>query len=188
MKKLSLISLLILLCNCASNYKYFNLKENTSIPKDYKIYVRNVEVNLTEKKMSSGLSSQKYPNQEKLNEIFKENIISTLRQEGLYSSEKSGQNVFEADFNINYVRAFMAFTSDKYAGSGLEGYEIKVIKNENVIATRNNNTHYGANQGLLGNLTKIGKNLSLSGNENDELKEINIFASEIARDLTQLDK
>ncbi len=47
MKKLSLISLFILLCGCTSNYKYFNLKENVSIPNGYKIYVGNVNINLS---------------------------------------------------------------------------------------------------------------------------------------------
>ena len=64
----------------------------------------------------------------------------------------------------------MAFTSDKYAASRLEGYKIDVIKNENVIAIRNNKGRYTANHGLVGNLTKIGKTLSLSADQSDELK------------------
>ncbi len=134
------------------------------------------------------MALQKYPNQEKLKEIFKEKIIFSLKEENLYSAQKNDPNVFEADFSINYVRAFMAFTSDKYAGSSLEGYKIKVIKNEELIANRSNNQHYFVNQGLLGNLKKIAKNLTLSGNENDELKEINAFADGIAKDLKMLGK
>jgi len=188
MKKLSLISLFILLCSCTSNYKYFNLKDNASIPNDYKIYVRNVNVSLKEEKMSSGASSKKYPDQEELNKIFKNQIVNQLKQDGLYSDEKNTPNVFEADFDINYVRVFMAFTSDKYAASRLDGYKIDVVKNENIVATRNNNSRYTTNHGLVGNLTKIGKTLSLSADQSDELKEINIFANAIAKDLTQLGK
>ena len=188
MKKISLISLFILLCGCASNYKYFSLKENTSIPDNYKIYVGKVDVNLSEEKMSSGASSKKYPDREELSKIFKDEIISWLRQENLYSEDKNKPNVFEADFDINYVREFMAFTSDRYAGSRLEGYQISVTKNENIIATRSIKGRYTANHGLVGNLTKIGKTLSLSADQSDELKEINVFANAIAQDLKQLGK
>ncbi len=188
MKKLSLISLFILLCGCASNYKFFNIKENVSIPDGYKIYVGKVNVNLSEEKMSSELSSKKYPNQEELSKIFKDEIISQLKREDLYSAERNSPNVFESNFDVNYVRVFMAFTSDKYAASRLEGYKIDVIKNENVIATRNNKGRYTADHGLVGNLTKIGKTLSLSADQSDELKEINIFANEFAKDLKRLGK
>ncbi len=187
MKKLSLISLFILLCSC-TNYKYFILKENTSIPDGYKIYVGKVNVNLSEEKMSSGASSKKYPDQEELNKIFKNELISSLKQQGLYSNEKNNPNVFEANFDVNYVRVFMAFTSDKYAASRLEGYQISVTKNENIIATRSNKGRYTANHGLVGNLTKIGKTLSLSADQSDELKEINVFAEAISKDLTKLGK
>lgn len=188
MKKLSLISLFILLCSCSSNYKYFTLKENISIPDGYKIYVGKVNVKLSEEKMSSGASSKKYPNREELSKIFKDEIISQLKQHDLYSAEISNSNVFEADFEINYVRVFMAFTSDKYAASRLEGYKIDVIKNKNTIATRNNKGRYAADHGLIGNLTKIGKTLSLSADQSDELKEINVFADAISKDLTQFGK
>lgn len=187
MKKLSLISLFILLCSCA-NYKYFALKENTAIPDGYKIYVGKVDVNLREEKMSSEASSKKYPDREELNKIFKNEIISSLQQQGLYSNEKNNPNVFEANFDINYVRVFVAFTSDKYAASRLEGYQISVTKNENIIATRSDKVRYVTNQGLIGNLAKIGKILSLSADQSDELKEINVFADAIAKDLTKLGK
>ncbi len=188
MKKLSLISLFILLCGCTSNYKYFSIKENISIPGGYKIYVGKVNVNLSEEKMSSGAPSKKYPDREELSKIFKDAIIYWLKQEDLYSDDRNKPNVFEADFDINYVRVFMAFTSDRYAASRLEGYKINVIKNENLIATRNNKSRYTANHGLIGNLTKIGKTLSLSADQSDELKEINVFTNGIAKDLTQLGK
>lgn len=188
MKKLSLILLLVLLCNCTSNYKYFTLKENVSIPDGYKIYVGKVSINLSEEKMSSDVSSKKYPDQEELGKIFKEKIISWLRKDGLYSGDKNNQNVFEADFDIKYVRVFMAFTSDRYAGSRLEDYQISVIKNDNIIATRSIKGSYTANHGLIGNLIKIGKTLSLSADQSDELKEINVFASAIAQDLKRLGK
>lgn len=188
MKKLSLISLLILLCSCTSNYKYFTLKENASIPDGYKIHVRNINVNLSEEKMSFAASSQKYPDQEELKKIFNDGIIYWLKQEGLHSADVNNSNVFEADFDINYVRVFMAFTSDKYAASRIDGYRINVIKNENIIATRDNKGSYTANHGLVGNLTKIGKTLSLSADQSDELKEINVFTNSIAKDLNKLRK
>ena len=75
MKKLFIL-LSFLACSCASNYKYYNLKENAVIPNEYKIYVRNVNVQLKEEKLSSESSSTKYPDQEQLNKIFKELIIS----------------------------------------------------------------------------------------------------------------
>jgi hypothetical protein len=188
MKKISLISLFILLCSCTSNYKYFTLKENTSIPEGYKIYVGKVNVNLSEEKMSSGASSKIYPDQEALKKIFKDELISSLKQQGLYSNETNNPNVFEANFDINYVRVFMAFTSDKYAASRIEGYQINVTKNENIIATRSNKGRYAANHGLVGNLAKIGKTLSLSADQSDELKEINVFAEAISKDLIKLGK
>lgn len=79
MKKISLISLFILFYSC-TNYKYFTLKENTTIPDDYKIYVGKVNVNLSEEKMSSEASSKKYPDREELNKIFKNEIISSPQQ------------------------------------------------------------------------------------------------------------
>lgn len=189
MKKLSLIPLLILICSCSSNFKYFALKENTLIPDGYKIYVGKVNVNLREEKiLSSSEPSKKYPNQEELNKIFKDNIISSLKQEGLYSKDKNDSNVFEANFDINYVRAFMAFTSDKYAGSRIEGYQIDITKNENVIATRNDKAHYVAYHGTIGNLRKIRKTLFLLSDDSDELKEINIFAEEISKYLAKIGK
>ena len=188
MKKLSIISLFILLCGCTSNYKYFSLKENVSIPNGYKIYVGNVNINLSEEKMSSGTSLKKYPDREEISKIFKDEIISWLKREDLYSNDKNKPNVFEADFDINYVRVFVVFTSDKYAASRLEGYRINITKKENVLATRNNTGRYAANHGLIGNLIKIGKTLSLSADQSDELKEINIFSKEISKDLTKLGK
>jgi len=189
MKKSPFILILTLFCSCASNYKYFALKENISIPDGYKIYVDKVNVNLSEEKIAlSQASSNEYPNQEELNKIFKDKIIYWLKQNNLYSSDKNNQNVFEADFDINYVRVFMAFTSDKYAASRLEGYQINISKNKNIIATRNNTDRYTVNHGLVGNFKKIGKTLSLSADKNDESKEINAFSDGIAGDLTKLGK
>lgn len=190
MKKLPLFTLLILFCGCSSNYnyKYFNLKENISIPAGYKIYVGNVDVNLREEKLSSQPSSKKYPNREELGKIFKDEILAQLKREGLYSEDKNNPNAFEANFEINYLRVFMVFTSGKYAASRLDGYKIDVIKNANIIATRSNREDYTTNHGLVGNLTRIGKTLSLSADQSDELKEINVFAHAIAKDLTQLNK
>jgi hypothetical protein len=189
MKKLPLISLLVLICSCTSNYKYFALKENILIPDGYKIYVGKVNVNLSEEKMAiSQASSNEYPNKEELDKIFKDKIIYWLKQSNLYSSDKNNENVFEADFDINYVRVFMAFTSDRYVGSRLDGYQIDITKNKNIIAIRNNRERYTVNHGLVGNFKKIGKILSLSADKNDELKEVNAFIDGIAGDLTRLGK
>ncbi len=186
LKPLLILTSIFTIASCSSNQKYFSYTNPTNvIPEQSKVSIRNVNVHLTEKKLGGGYSNT-YPNQEKLGVIFKELATERLKNNGIYSA--ANKDVFEFDVDVNYVRAFMVFTSDKYAGSRMEGYKITVYKDGKLIASRQDKNKYSVQSGLLGNLQKIGKTLSMSAGADDEKKEIAAFANAIADDLTMLGK
>ena len=190
LKPLLIIASIFAIVSCSSNQKYFSYTNPTNvIPEQSKVSIRNVNVNLTEKKLSSSsnsYSTPQYPNKKELGEMFKVMVIKQLKNDGIYST--ASKDVFEFDVDVNYVRSFMAFSSDKYAGSSLEGYEIRVYKDNQLVASRRDGNKYIASFGLLGNLTKIGRTLSMSADRTDEAKEIETFANSIANDLKLLGK
>lgn len=174
---------------CGSNQKYFDYagKENV-IPSEYKIRVKDVNVVLSEKKITlqNNPSASQYLDEKDLKERFKEEIENQLKRDGLYAEKTDDVNNFDSEFDINYTRSFMFLTDDKYAGSFIHGYKIAVYKNNQLVASRQDNEQYFVNKKFLGNWLKIIKTIFLAYDETDEKEEVDIFATAIAKDLKKL--
>jgi len=191
MKKLILL-LCFAACSCSSGSKHFGYTAaGTPMPKEFKVSVKKVNINLSEQRnfAKAKPSDQKYPDSSEVEIIVKEEMEKQLRKYGIFAESKIGLNVFEAEIDLNYVRTFMDFTSDKYHHSELRGYKIRVYKNGELAASRSDNTTYVTQGGplkIFSTFAMIFKQILLLANRDDEKKEIETFARSFASDLKHL--
>ncbi len=185
MKKFILFFCLFL-CSCGG--KYFQYQNNFPPSSEKpKFRLRNIEITFSESKIKpvkQDSSCSKYLTKKEIVAITKEEIIKQLQEDGIYAENKQVKNVLEFDFEVEYVRKFMMFTNDSYVGTVLNGYKIHIYKNNQLIASRDDDSNvYFLTQGFSKNVKKLQKIFTFSYNEEDEEKEVEALAHFLAKNL-----
>lgn len=188
MKKIFLLTLsLLVISSCSSTYyKYQNQEErkNISLAKD-KVNIRNFDLNLFEARVGGRRSADdinsEFLNTKKMKEVML-NTINGLLKENNYSS--NSKSAYQYDIKITASRTFSAFSSSKYVGLNIEDVNINVYKDDKLVARKylegakpsiiqtKPAINCGNNRGLAGNLSSIGKTITLSKDAKDELGDV----------------
>lgn len=123
-----------------------------------------------------------FPDQAALKEVFAALLASHLAEKGLLAA--AGENALELSVDIQYKRVFMGEAiglSKGFAGS-LFSYASEVRQGGNTVATYQSE-RMATNGGIVGNLLKIGKQLTMTGSPEDEKMELEAYARAIASNL-----
>ena len=190
LKITAIFSVIFIATSCASE-KYFTYSGKEKIKAgNFKLLVTKVNVKLLEDRMLANktTSKLKYPDAKQVSSIMQEVMQKSLRNVGLSGESENEANVLECEVDVNYARVFAVFSGDKYAGSALEGYKIRVYKHGKLVAEKEDKSMYCATQDAMGNLRKTSRTLSMTADASDEKIEITIFAQAIAKDVMKLGK
>lgn len=186
MKKLALF-VLLLCCGCTNGYFQYNHAKY--LPIEPKFHLRNVNVVFSEHKIKpfgDKTIESKYLTKDDVVKITKEEIVNHLKKDNMYAEDVEDRDVFECDFDVNYIRKFMLFTDTKYVGTILNGYQIRIYKNGHLVALHTDNDHiYFLNQGMVANVKKLSKVLSLNYDQQDEKSEVTALAHFLTDNLRQ---
>lgn len=123
-----------------------------------------------------------FPDQAALKEVFAALLASHLAEKGLLAT--ADENALELNVDIQYKRVFMGEAlglSKGFAGS-LFSYASEVRQGGNALATYQSD-RMATNGGIVGNLLKIGKQLTMTGSPEDEKMELEAYARAIASNL-----
>lgn len=182
MTRIVLLALMgILLSGCASSpnpyapYRSLVAAPATAAPaaptprKAYRI--GNVSV-----KLQQAVVNAEFPDEAALKEVFTALLQKDMERQGLLAG--AGDEALEVDFDINYQRAFMgeAFGFAKGWASSEFDYASRLRRADQALADYRS-PRYVVNKGLVGNLMKIGKQLTASGTPADEQEEIAVYAT-----------
>jgi len=178
MNKILLSLSCILLINGCSSVP----KKPREINEDTKFVLNPIKTELTSK-----CKDDDFPNAAKINSIFDEQIREKFcKEHKCVDSVGKDLNVAVIDLDIFYTRIFMGegiVCTGGYANSTI-GYTNKVSKN-NVLIGSNSRSELVINQGLFGNLMQIGKQLTLTGDAENEAKIINKFTNAMAKEIEE---
>lgn len=177
-KKQNLLSLILILASSCSStiYSYIDKESRKSVSlNDEKINLRNLKINLSEKRGFTSISADniksKFLTAEAMREMFKSEIESRAESDIAYSKDNA---MYQFDIFLDLSRNFSAFSSDVYVALEVKEADIKVFKNNVLFAQHHleGPIDCGNNRGLIGNWTFIAKTLTLQGNEKDEIEDV----------------
>lgn len=124
----------------------------------------------------------KFPDTAGLQDIFTAMLTERLEKKG-YLAE-AGQEALELDLDIHYRRVFTGEMFGVSRGFAASTFRYRsALKCGEVVCAHLASPELVVKQGMLGNLLKIGKTLSLTAGPEDELGELASYADAIVRDL-----
>ncbi len=189
--KFALISLTAIFVSSCSQFTYFN-DSKSKVPSDPKFYVNSVNVKISEKRIFPlGIDSNKNDldlmTDNEIKEFTKEEIVNYLKKENIYSDLPDGNNVFECNFDINFIKNYYMFTNFKYAGISMNGYSISVLKDDKLFAETRDASHYFINNRGLG-WGGVFRILTFRLNKDDEKNMVGIFSRVVAGNMKDFGK
>lgn len=144
----------------------------TSAPAGKKAY----RIGTVKVKLQQAVVNAAFPDETALTEVFTALLQKGMESQGLLAD--AGQDALEVDFDINYQRVFMgeAFGFSKGWGSSEFDYVSRLNRNGAPLADFRSQ-RYVVNKGLVGNVLKIGKQLTASAGPADEQAELAVYAT-----------
>lgn len=181
MTRIVLFSLIALLVTgCASSprtpdpfapYRTLDAAASTA-PVGRKVY-RVGAVNVT---LQQAVVNAAFPDEAALKEVFSALLAKGLESKGLLAAPD--EDALEVDFDIHYQRVFMgeAFGFSKGWASSEFDYASRLNRGGTPVAAYRSE-RYVVNKGLVGNLLKVGKQLTASAGPADEQAELAVYAT-----------
>jgi hypothetical protein len=126
--------------------------------------------------------NEKFPDEKELEKIFSSLVQEGLEQAGIAASQSDSG--IDLDVEIKYTRTF---TGEEFGFSkGFAGSRFSYnadLKCDPSVCARYQSPEYVVTSGFVGNLLKIGKNLTATGTPQDEQAEIATYAKGIVKEL-----
>ena len=187
--KFALISLTAIFVSSCSQFAYFN-DNKSKIPANPKFYLSSVNVKISEQRiLPLGIDSNKNDlmTDNEIKDFTREEIVNYLKKENIYSDLPEGNNVFECNFDISFIKNYYMFTNFKYAGISMNGYKISVLKDGKPFASSEDVNHYFINNRGLGwgGFFRI---ITFSLNKDDEKNMVGIFSRSVAGNMKDFGK
>lgn len=174
MKKLLLLPVLILAaCSSAPKFDKSHVTENTQ----YKINISNFE-------LKSRCPGVNYPNQQELTNIFYKQITDAFCKENKCATSKQNNENIDINIDVVYTRVFMGegVSCNESYGNNTFLYRYSMKKNgQEIYPAGEYSDELVTNHGFLGNMKRIGSQLSFSGDKENEAKDIAIITNGIAK-------